>query len=113
MDGFTLLESFKENKTPAVIFVTAYNQYAVRAFDVSAVDYLLKPFDHGRMTKALERAKSNLREKSEEKRSEKILELLQQLNTKQETLDRFVIKNLGRVLLAASEEIDWIEANGN
>jgi two-component system LytT family response regulator len=113
MDGFALLESFTEDKTPAVIFVTAYNQYAVRAFDVSAVDYLLKPFDHERMAKALERAKSNLRERSDEERSEQVLELLQQLNTKQKTLDRFVIKKNGRVLLVASKEIDWIEASGN
>jgi two-component system LytT family response regulator len=113
MDGFALLESFPGEKIPVVIFVTAYNQYAVRAFDVSAVDYLLKPFDHERMEKALERAKSNLREKTDSERSGQVLELLQQLNTKRETLDRFVIKKNGRVLLIASEEIDWIEAQGN
>lgn len=113
MDGFALLESFDEGKHPAVIFVTAYNQYAVRAFDVSAVDYLLKPFDHERLARALERAKINLREKSDEERSEKVLELLRQLNAKDENLDRFVIKKNGRVLLVPGADIDWVEASGN
>jgi two-component system, LytTR family, response regulator len=63
MDGFTLLQAVDQNRIPAVIFVTAYDQYAVQAFEVSAVDYLLKPFDHDRMEKALERAKVGLRQK--------------------------------------------------
>lgn len=113
MDGFALLESFDEEKMPAVIFVTAYNQYAVKAFEVSAVDYLLKPFDHERMEKALEKAKTNLRERSDAERSGQVLELLQQLNTKQEMLERFVVKNNGRVLLISCEDVDWIEASGN
>lgn len=113
VDGFGLLESFDEEKIPAVIFVTAYNQYAVRAFEVSAIDYLLKPFDHERMAKALEKAKANLRERSDAERSGQVLELLQRLNTKQEALGRFVVKNNGRVLLVPCEEIDWIEASGN
>ena len=113
MDGFGLLESFDEGRMPAVIFVTAYNQYAVKAFEVSAVDYLLKPFDHERLAKALEKAQANLHERSDAERSEQVLDLLQQLNSKQETLDRFVIKKNERVLLVPSEEIDWIEANGN
>lgn len=113
MDGFALLETFDESKMPAVIFVTAYDHYAVRAFEVSAVDYLLKPFDHERMAKALERAKSNLREKSDEDRSHQMLELLKELSTKQQTLERFVIKKNGRVLLVPIEEVDWIEADGN
>ena len=77
-----LLEAFDESKIPAVIFVTAYDQYAVKAFEVSAVDYLLKPFDHERMATALQRAKTNLREKTDEDRNDSIIELLQQINAK-------------------------------
>ncbi|MEZ5426941.1 MAG: LytTR family DNA-binding domain-containing protein [Pyrinomonadaceae bacterium] len=113
MDGFALLESLAEEKAPAVIFVTAYNRYAVRAFDVAAVDYLLKPFDHERMATAVERAKTNLREKSAEDRNRQMLDLLRQLSARQQTLDRFVIKQNGRVLLIPTEEVDWIEAAGN
>ena len=113
MDGFALLAAFDESKIPAVIFVTAYNRYAVKAFEVSAVDYLLKPFDHERMATALQRAKANLREKTDEDRNDSIIELLQQIHAKEQTFDRFVIKQNGRVLLIPVEEVDWIESNGN
>lgn len=113
MDGFALLESFDESRIPALIFVTAYDQYAVQAFEVSAVDYLLKPFDHERMEKALERAKANLRDRSNQDRSEQIIELLQKLNANQITFERFVVKKNGRVLLIPIAEVDWIESYGN
>lgn len=113
MDGFALLEAFDENKIPAVIFVTAYDQYAVQAFEVSAVDYLLKPFDHERLEKALDRAKANLREKSNEDRNEQIVGLLQKINANQPNFERFVVKKNGRVLLIPIDEVDWIESYGN
>ena len=113
MDGFALLEAFDENRIPAVIFVTAYDQYAVQAFEVSAVDYLLKPFDHERMTKALERAKANLGEKNDDERTDQIIELLQKINANQTTFERFVVKKNGRVLLIPIAEVDWIESYGN
>ena len=87
MDGFALLAAFDESKIPAVIFVTAYNRYAVKAFEVSAVDYLLKPFDHERMATALQRAKTNLREKTDEDRNDSIIELLQQIHAKAQTFE--------------------------
>lgn len=113
MDGFALLEAFDESRLPAVVFVTAYDQYAVKAFEISAVDYLLKPFDHERMSLALKRAKANLREHSGADRSEQVIDLLEQLNRQGQTLDRFVIKKAGRVFLLPVEEVDWIEADGN
>jgi two-component system LytT family response regulator len=113
MDGFALLEALDEERMPVVIFVTAYNHYAVRAFEVAATDYLLKPFDHERLAKALQRAKLNLREKSREDRSQQMLALLRQLHAQSEYLDRFVIKHQGRVLLIPADEVDWLEAEGN
>ncbi|MCO6510671.1 MAG: LytTR family transcriptional regulator DNA-binding domain-containing protein [Aridibacter famidurans] len=113
VDGFELLEACGEEKMPAVIFVTAFNRYAVKAFEVSAVDYLLKPFDHERMAMALERAKSNLRERSDAERSEQVLDLLNRLTGGRERLRRFVIKNNGRILLVPAEDVDWIESDGN
>jgi two-component system LytT family response regulator len=112
VDGFELLEACGGGKMPAVVFVTAFNRYAVKAFEVSAVDYLLKPFDHERMALAVERAKTNLRERSELERSEQVLDLLNRLGAGG-YLKRFVIKNNGRILLIASEDVDWIEADGN
>lgn len=113
VDGFALLERMSEAKTPAVIFVSAFDQYAAKAFEVSAVDYLLKPFDHDRMATALERAKANLRDRSDDERSGQLVELLRNLSAREKFLDRFVIKNNGRILLVPVEEVDWIEACGN
>ncbi len=113
MNGFELIESFDEGKFPTVIFVTAYDQYAVRAFEVSAVDYLLKPFDHERLEKAVEKAKINLFEKSFDERNEQVIKLLKNLNKKEENLERFVIKNNGRVLFVPVEDVAWIESDGN
>jgi len=113
MNGFELIESFTKNDFPTVIFVTAYDQYAVRAFEVSAVDYLLKPFDHERLEKAVEKAKTSLTEKSNDERNEQVLKLLKQLNNESEAFERFIIKNNGRVVFVPVEEVNWIQADGN
>lgn len=93
-DGFDILEMLGRDAPPAVIFVTAYDQYALKAFDTGALDYLLKPFNNARFARALERAKERiaLRKSSSAK------------------MDRLTIKSAGHVLFLATAEIDWIEA---
>jgi two-component system LytT family response regulator len=93
-DGFDVLEMLGRDAPPAVIFVTAYDQYALKAFDTGALDYLLKPFSNARFARALDRAKERiaLRGSSPGK------------------MDRLTIKSAGRVLFLAAGEIDWIEA---
>lgn len=113
MDGFALLEALGEERMPTVIFVTAYDRYAVRAFEVAAVDYLLKPFNHTRLAQALQRAKHHLHNHDSADRSRQVIELLHQINARAEYLERFVIKNNGRTLLIPADEVDWIEADGN
>jgi len=93
-DGFDVLELLGNDSPPAIVFVTAYHQYAVRAFEAGALDYLLKPFDNARFDRALGRAK------------ERIL-AGQDLPRK---LDRLPIKSSGQVLFLKISEIDWIEA---
>lgn len=112
-DGLAVVDALQGPKTPAIIFVTAYDQYAVKAFDLAAVDYLLKPFDHDRMAVALDRAKSILRELSDTERNNQLVELLRTLTSREDLLDRFVIKKDGRVLLLPVGDVDWIEACGN
>ncbi len=113
MDGFAVLEAVSGKHLPHVIFVTAYDQYAVRAFEFHALDYLLKPFDRERFEKTLKRAKGQiLRERSSDF-SQGIQALLQELREKPKHLERVVIKSSGRVFLLKTEEIDWIEAEGN
>lgn len=113
MDGFALLEALGEERMPAVIFVTAYDHYAVRAFEVAAVDYLLKPFDHERLDKALQRARASLREQNNNDRAEQVLRLLTQMHARSEYLERFVVKQNGRVALIPAADVDWIEVEGN
>ncbi len=108
IDGFDVLSGLNTDRLPVVVFVTAYDEYAVRAFEVNAVDYLLKPFDRERFYRAVARAKAQVRRNEEESIGERILSLLERRH-----LERFVVKSRGRILFIKSREVDWIEAEGN
>jgi len=111
--GFEVIEAIGADKMPFVVFVTAYDKYAIKAFDVHAVDYLLKPFDRERFTQALARARQQLEQRSSGELERRLLELVHDLKPVQQKLERFVIKSGGRVFFVRSAEIDWIEAAGN
>jgi len=111
--GFEVIEAIGADKMPFVVFVTAFDHYAIKAFDVHAVDYLLKPFDRDRFTQALARARQQLEQRSGGELERRLLELVQDLKPQQHKLERFVIKSGGRVFFVRAEEIDWIEAAGN
>lgn len=111
MDGFALLEALTPERTPLVIFVTAYDEYALRAFEVHAFDYLLKPFDQARFEKTIERARKQLT--SEERNSEKLLTLLNEFRQRNQEPARFAIKTPGRLFFVRQEDIDWMEAADN
>ena len=115
MTGFELLEHL-EGKPPVVIFVTAYDQYAVQAFEVHAADYLLKPFDRERFQKALTRARELVPQRNtDDALSQRLLHLLEDLKTRAEPkhLDRIITKTNGRIRILRAEDLDWIEAEGN
>lgn len=102
-DGFDVLELIGKDLPPAVIFVTAYDQYALRAFEAGALDYLLKPFDNARFELALGRAKQRIRHNADREKD----------RTEQDrprTLERVAIKSAGEVSFVKISEIDWIEA---
>jgi two-component system LytT family response regulator len=113
--GFEVLEALNGTRPPAVIFVTAYDQYAVRAFEVNALDYLLKPFDRERFEAAMARAKEHLRgaKAAAPGIDRKILDLLEELRAEKRYVERLVVKDGGRVFFLETEEIDWVEAEGN
>lgn len=113
VDGFEVLAALDAERLPLVIFVTAYDQYAVSAFEVHAVDYLLKPFDRERFGKALQRAKLQLQREQPADVSQRILALLEEQRAKPKYLERLVIKTNGRIFFLKTEEIDWISAEGN
>ena len=112
-DGFAVLEAVR-GKQPAIIFVTAYDEYAVRAFEVNALDYLLKPYDRKRFEQAFERAvRQILQNQKETSVGEQILSLLSETKSPEKFIERFIIKASGRVFFLKAEEIMWIEAEGN
>jgi len=112
MDGFGVLKALKTEKLPYVIFVTAFDRYAIQAFDVHALDYLLKPFDRERLEEALERAKNQIRREKENGLDQGLLALLQEIRPQAQGLERVVIKANGRVFFLKTDQIDWIEAQG-
>jgi len=109
LDGFGALEGLET--IPYVIFVTAHDRYALKAFEVSAVDYLLKPFDRRRFDKALERARALLTAERGDLGRETAA-LLEELRATSRYLQRLLIKSSGRAFFLKTEEIDWIEAEG-
>lgn len=113
MDGLEVVEALDPETMPVIIFVTAYDHYALRAFDVHALDYLLKPFDRERFEKALKRAKEHLSRTETAATSQQLLELLKEVKPERPPLERLVIKTSGKVYFLKTEEIDWIEASGN
>jgi two-component system, LytTR family, response regulator len=111
LDGFGVLDAIEEK--PVIIFVTAYDLYALRAFEVHALDYLLKPFDRERFDKALQRAKHQIARERAGEVNQELVALLADLKTRPKPLDRLVIKAGGRVFFLRVDEIDWIEAAAN
>jgi len=93
-DGFDVLELLGQHLPPAIVFVTAYDQYALRAFDAGALDYLLKPFDNARFARALDRAKQRISRNRDLPRP----------------AERLAIKGVGEIVFVKISEIDWIEA---
>jgi two-component system, LytTR family, response regulator len=112
-DGFGVLEAVGPESAPVVVFVTAYDQYALQAFEVHAVDYLLKPFDEERFQRALARARVALAGRNGQSVNERLLSLLQDLKTVPGYLERLVVKSAGRLFFLRTAEIDWVESAGN
>jgi two-component system, LytTR family, response regulator len=111
MDGFAVLESIQADKMPEIIFTTAYEQYAIRAFELHALDYLLKPFDHARFKDAIKHAKDRFRSEHQQEGRLQIGALLESIRNKPEYLERIVIKAGGRITFLNTREINWIEAD--
>jgi two-component system LytT family response regulator len=111
--GFDVIAAIGTARMPPVIFVTAYDQYALRAFDVHALDYLLKPFDRERFQQALARARQQIERAVAGDLERRLRELVHDLRQPPQRPERFVIKSGGRVFFVRADEIDWIEAAGN
>jgi two-component system LytT family response regulator len=123
LDGFGVLEALGGARLPAVVFVTAHEHYAIRAFEVHAMDYLLKPFGRERFRQAFARARAALARRDDDGQAERVQALLEELREEQRgierllapaaPLDRILVKARDRVLLVELADVDWIEAEGN
>jgi two-component system, LytTR family, response regulator len=113
VDGFAVLEGLQGTRLPEVVFVTAYDQHALKAFEVHALDYLLKPFDRDRFERALDRVRAQLRYATPAALNRRLVSLLESFRPAPRTQDRLVIRSGGRVFFLKVEEIDWVEGEGN
>lgn len=113
MNGFEVLESLGIANLPAVVLVTAYDKYALQAFEVNAVDYLLKPFDAERFARAFDRARRELESKKVAVLNQRLQTLLETVLPSKKFLERLVVKSSGRIFFLSVAEIDWIEAADN
>ena len=112
--GFEVVETIGVEEMPAVIFVTAYDEFALRAFEINAVDYLLKPFDEARLKRAVARAKREIgRETPAGDVEEKLRRLLKEVRPEQKYLKRIAVRSARQTILVLTEEIDWINSAGH
>ena len=109
--GFEVLDRFAPEQRPRVIFTTAYDQYAIRAFEARALDYLLKPFDRERFHDALERARADVLKSRQGTLAAQLMEMVKQPTPA--AGERFIVKSKGRVVFLNPADIDWIEAAAN
>lgn len=118
LDGFQVLSEIAPEEMPVVIFTSAYDQYAIRAFEAHALDYLLKPFDQERLHQAIDRARFELSKTKDREITRRILKLLSVVKPDKPPTapgfdGRFVIKTKGRIVFLDLDDIDWLEAAAN
>jgi two-component system, LytTR family, response regulator len=113
MDGFEVARRLGPDRMPAVVFVTAFDQYALQAFEVHALDYLLKPFSAQRFKSALSHAREQLAQRRATTMGRQLLEWLPEIQKREPILDRLVVKSSGRIYFVRVADVDWCEAAGN
>lgn len=113
MNGFELLQALPEPEMPLVVFVTAFEEHAIHAFQVHALDYLLKPIEPDRFREALARVKTEIQHRDGRAVIGRILSMLGAVRSTRAGLDRIMLKSAGKISFVRSGEIDWIEAQGD
>ncbi|MBI1851280.1 MAG: response regulator transcription factor [Planctomycetes bacterium] len=112
-DGFAVVREVGVSRMPATVFVTAHDRYAISAFEINAIDYLLKPVTEARFAQALERAKARLGSKETGDASRQILSLLETLASPQRFLERLAVRSAGKTVFVDVKDVDWIAAAEN
>src|SRR5947207_895789 len=112
-DGFAVVHTIGAERMPPVIFVTAHDQYAIRAFEIAALDYLLKPVTEERFSVAFKRALSRLRGASHDDATRQVLTMLDAVAKPRRQLERFAVRSGERTIFVPVDEVDWVEAFQN
>src|ERR1700730_15407443 len=112
-NGFHVLRAIPPEQMPMVILTTAYDQYALQAFEAHALDYLLKPFDQERLHRAIARVRAEIEKTGDREMARRILDYISRNTSVSQTEKRLVIKSAGRVVFLDIDEIDWIDAEAN
>lgn len=112
-DGFDVLRAIAGGRLPAIIFTTAFDEFALAAFDAHAVDYLLKPFKAARFQESLQRAREMLAGRGSQEALNRLLKLVEERGQDTPKLTRIPVKSENRTVFVRVEEVDWIEADGN
>jgi two-component system LytT family response regulator len=113
MDGLAVVAEVGAERMPAVVFVTGHDRYAIQAFEINAIDYLLKPVTGERFRQALARAKERLRATPAGDASRQILSLLETIASPPRYLKRLAVRSAGKTVFVDADDIDWIEAAEN
>ncbi len=113
MDGMEVINTIGTDQMPFIIFVTAYNQYAIDAFEKHAFDYLLKPFSPKRFRDAVNRVLQFVEQQKDKPSSEQLVDVLRQIEPEKKTVKRLAIRSTSRIYFLQVNEIDWIESAGN
>lgn len=113
LDGFAVLDAINLEPMPIIVFVTAHDKFALRAFEVHAVDYLLKPFDRERFQTALRRALEQVKHREDPARAQAQAAALTEMQPANKPTDRLAIKSGGRITILKTADIAWIEAAHN
>ncbi len=113
IDGFGVIAEVGAENMPAVVFVTAHDRYAIQAFEINAIDYLLKPVTEERFRQALARAKERVNLKPADAANRQILSLLETIASPRRYLRRLAVRSAGKTVFVDVEEVDWVEAAEN
>jgi len=113
LDGFGVLAELQTERLPLVVFVTAFDRHAIRAFEVHALDYLLKPYEYDRLRQAVRHARTQLAQGPDAADQTRLISLLEELHNRGQSWNRLAIRDAGRIVFLQPDQIDWIEAEGN
>jgi two-component system, LytTR family, response regulator len=113
LDGFAVVNRIGVDHMPATIFVTAFDQYALAAFNANALDYLLKPFGKTRFDRALNRARARLASHADHDLMQRFLQAMESVAAQKRYVDRLPITENGRIVFVKTRDIEWVESNGN